>query len=324
MNFPVKVSIIVPIYNVEKFLPYALESCINQTLWDIEIICINDGSTDGSLEILKDYAKKDSRIVVIDKENGGVSSARNVGLEAANGQWIMFLDPDDYYERNACERVWIEGEEGATDLINFGTDIFPHLPETTPWHRYALSVGTHRYYGFNPDILFKEPAAKPFLWHQAFSRELLEKSKARFDESLIFGEDMAFLIDIYPHATNFAFIEDRLYHYRWIRKDSAMQEAKADLDNRMNQHLTVVKKILAYWKEYGFIEKYGAAILEWATDFIGADLRSNKYEKKDEYLSALKEIFEEFSLAKFADQLPSNIKEIYDGVLVTRNGGTKK
>ena len=105
MKHPVKVSVIIPVYNVEEYLPFALESCVNQTLYDVEFICVNDGSTDGSLAILNDYAKKDQRIIVVDKPNGGVSSARNKGLELACGRWIMFLDPDDYLAKNACEPV---------------------------------------------------------------------------------------------------------------------------------------------------------------------------------------------------------------------------
>ena len=92
-----KISVIVPVYNVEKYLPECLDSIINQTLKEIEIICINDGSPDNSLEILKRYAEKDSRIKIIDKENEGVGKARNDGIRAATGEFIAFMDSDDYY-----------------------------------------------------------------------------------------------------------------------------------------------------------------------------------------------------------------------------------
>lgn len=90
-----KVSIIVPVYNVENYLRKCLDSLINQTLKNIEIICINDGSTDNSLSILEEYASKDERIIVINQENAGVSSARNRGLEIATGEYIAFVDADD-------------------------------------------------------------------------------------------------------------------------------------------------------------------------------------------------------------------------------------
>lgn len=276
MKHPVKVSVIIPVYNVEEYLPFALESCVNQTLYDVEFICVNDGSTDGSLAILNDYAKKDQRIIVVDKPNGGVSSARNKGLELACGRWIMFLDPDDYLAKNACERVWIEGEEGRTDIINFGTEIVPKQPKAPAWHYYALATGTKRYFEFTPHVLFGEPSAKPFIWHQAFSKELLEKSRVRFAEELKLGEDMTFLISIYPHASKFAFIEDKLYNYRYVRNNSAMQVLRKDPLVKMKQHIEVVNKIFDHWQEKGFSKQYGGQLLSWALEFIVYDLEGDE------------------------------------------------
>ena len=96
MNNP-KISVIIPVYNVEKYLSECLDSVISQTLKDIEIICVNDGSTDNSLQILKEYASKDTRIKIIDKENEGQGYARKVGLDVANGEYILFCDSDYYY-----------------------------------------------------------------------------------------------------------------------------------------------------------------------------------------------------------------------------------
>ncbi len=130
-GLPVKVSVIVPVYNVEQYLSACLHSCVNQTLYDIEIICVNDGSTDGSLAILQAFAQRDHRVKIIDKPNGGLSSARNAGIDQANGEMIMFLDSDDYLSLNACERVWTETLEAPTDVIIFGTRIFPNSPRAT-------------------------------------------------------------------------------------------------------------------------------------------------------------------------------------------------
>ena len=102
----IKVSIVIPVYNVQKYLHECLDSLINQTLKDIEIICINDGSTDNSLNILKEYALKDSRIKVIDKENEGQGIARNLGIELAQGEFIGFVDPDDWLEPEMLEMMY--------------------------------------------------------------------------------------------------------------------------------------------------------------------------------------------------------------------------
>jgi len=94
----VAVSIVIPVYNIEKYLPICLDSIINQTFTDFEVICVNDGSKDNSLKILEEYAKRDFRIKVISQENGGSGSARNNGLKNAQGKYIQFLDGDDYFE----------------------------------------------------------------------------------------------------------------------------------------------------------------------------------------------------------------------------------
>ena len=94
----VMISVIVPVYNVENYLGKCLDSLINQTYKDIEIICINDGSTDNSLNILREYEQMDSRIIIIDQKNGGLSNARNIGLKEAAGEYIMFVDSDDWID----------------------------------------------------------------------------------------------------------------------------------------------------------------------------------------------------------------------------------
>lgn len=96
---------IIPVYNVEKFIPECLESCVNQSFANVEFICVNDGSTDHSGELIENISAEDSRFVVINQINKGVSSARNAGLKAARGELIMFLDPDDVLSLSACETV---------------------------------------------------------------------------------------------------------------------------------------------------------------------------------------------------------------------------
>ncbi|MBN1141570.1 MAG: glycosyltransferase [Deltaproteobacteria bacterium] len=114
-----KVSVIVPIYNVEKYLDECLNSIIRQTLFDIEIICVDDGSTDKSSEILKKFAKKDPRIIVFYKENGGVSSARNFGAQYANGKYIYFVDSDDFLDYKTLETLYAEASKNDLDLLCF-------------------------------------------------------------------------------------------------------------------------------------------------------------------------------------------------------------
>lgn len=112
-----KVSVIIPTYNVERYLDEAMESITRQTLHDIEIICINDGSTDGSLDILKKYAADDERVLIIDKENGGYGVGMNIGLERASGEYIGILEPDDYVPLNMFEDLYLAAKEYDLDYV---------------------------------------------------------------------------------------------------------------------------------------------------------------------------------------------------------------
>ncbi|MBP3846437.1 glycosyltransferase [bacterium] len=112
-----KVSVIIPVYNVEKYLRECLESVVNQTLKDIEIICVNDGSTDNSLDILNEFSNKDNRVKIINKTNGGLSSARNAGMAAAQGEFIGFLDSDDYIDLNFYESLYNRAKETNSDIV---------------------------------------------------------------------------------------------------------------------------------------------------------------------------------------------------------------
>ena len=123
------VSIIVPIYNVENYVEKCLESLIHQTLSDIEIICVDDASSDRSLEIVKHIAETDSRIKVIcHSENLGTLQARKHGVEQSTGKYIMFVDSDDWLEKAACEKLYNYMQEMQTDILQFGTNVIPAVP----------------------------------------------------------------------------------------------------------------------------------------------------------------------------------------------------
>ena len=119
-----KVSVVIPVYNVEKFLPACIGSAVNQTLGDIEIICVNDASTDGCLNILQSFAEKDSRVKAISfSENKGKSQARKDGVLASTGEYVMFLDGDDEYFPNACETAYNAIKKLNTDMVHFDTEV---------------------------------------------------------------------------------------------------------------------------------------------------------------------------------------------------------
>ena len=120
-----KVSVIIPVYNIEKYLKKCLDSVTNQTFSDIEIICVNDGSTDNSLSILEEYAKKDNRIKIINKENGGLSSAWNAGLNEVSSEYVTFVDGDDWIDTKTFKLAYEAMINNKVDYVCWGANIVP-------------------------------------------------------------------------------------------------------------------------------------------------------------------------------------------------------
>ena len=206
-----KISIIVPIYNVEKYLRDCIESIINQTYTNIEIILVNDGSTDSSLEICKEYAEKNDKIKIVNKKNGGLSDARNYGLEHATGKYIMFVDSDDYLALNSCEVLYnaIKDTEFEFVTANFAfTD-----SEGIPWKRPMFSDK------FQNTPLDIEDYKKSFylvnsaVWNKIFKKEFLDNNHLKFEVGLL-AEDAVFTTLAFLKAKKTYYIKDIVYYYR--------------------------------------------------------------------------------------------------------------
>ena len=316
-GLPVKVSLIVPVYNVEGFLAQSIESCCRQTLRDLEIICVDDGSTDQSGKMLEEFKKADHRIKIIHKQNGGLSSARNAGMKAANGEWIMFLDSDDYLEPNACERVWIESQEAPTEIITFGSTFFPDYPAPldSGGLNYVLTVHSHRYTQFSPDILFHIPESHPFVWRQAYSNDLLQKTGILFDETAKFGEDILFQFQIFPLANDFSFITDTLYHYRVGRKGSLMQQADNNLEKKLTWHIKIAEKIFTSWNRYGLLDAHGGELLAWSIRYVPELLLSKSVSSLPSLADQFVEMVSASGMDRYCSELPTAERHMWKKML---------
>lgn len=118
-KYLIMISVIMPVYNVENYIEKCLDSVCNQSFKDLEIICVNDGSTDNSLKLLEDYAKRDSRIKIITQENGGIGHARNTGLKNATGEYVLFVDSDDFLCENSLDELYYNINSNNSDLVIF-------------------------------------------------------------------------------------------------------------------------------------------------------------------------------------------------------------
>ena len=221
----IKVSILVPVYNTSEYLRKCLDTLVGQTLKEIEIICVNDGSTDNSLEILEQYAARDARVVIVNKPNGGLPSARNAGIDNAKGEYLGFVDSDDYVELNMFERLYNTAKKKNSEVVVCGAHIFPDKPKASDWFYDVLSPRTYHYSKFTPELLFKEKGARPFLWRNLVKRDLIVRENIRLREDIVLGEDQAFQFRVFPKARGISFISDKLYHYCWYRPGSIMAGA---------------------------------------------------------------------------------------------------
>lgn len=284
-------SIIVPVYNVEDYLDACLDSLQAQTFGDIEMVCVNDGSPDGSREILAKRQKEDTRIVIVDKPNGGLSSARNAGIDAACGTYIGFLDADDRFTPNACQRIAEAFAETDADVVTFGGYCNP-AEAATPWITLKLSPRDVVYDGFQPALMFEEQST-PYI-RTACRKAFLDECGIRFEEALPFGEDQVFFFDIYPNSRKTALISDKLYEYRIEREGSLTSKTNDDLEAKSRKHLPMTQRIFSAWKKRFGLEEYSSEIVSWSIEFVLYGLFCLPEGVRDELLPEYARIFREF------------------------------
>ena len=262
------ISVIIPVYNAEKYVKKCLETIINQSYWHLEIICVDDGSTDHSLELLELFAKKDDRIKILRQKNSGPAAARNAALREATGDYISFVDADDFLEYNAYEILMNKVKENnCWDLVIFGGNV---VGESNDYISGVLTTQYSEHINCRPsEIIFREKAAKPFLWLHLIRRELLNNpTPLFFDETMNLGEDQIFQFGYVPRAKNVLVIEDKLYNYRITKNASLMQLYNHRRIKKTEMHFEIIRKVVSEWKSMGYYDSNKDELWTWAVSFI--------------------------------------------------------
>lgn len=248
------VSIIVPVYNAEKYLKKSIKSIISQTYKNIEIICIDDGSNDKSLEILHKFADEDQRIRIIHKKNEGVSLARNTGLENAKGDFVLFVDSDDWIEKNLCETLLFYMEKKELDVVMcsyirekggesqkkviFDNDIiFLEKDVKEKLHQRMIGIrGKELAHPENADALCT-------VWGKLYRRKIIEDYGIRFYDIKEIGtyEDGLFNLSYFEHTKKAMFIKRYLYHYRKTNEESITHAYNPDLQLQWKRLFHIMK-----------------------------------------------------------------------------------
>lgn len=213
-----KVSVIVPVYNVEKYLARCLDSLINQTLQDIEIICINDGATDSSADILSKYAENDERIKVITQSNAGLSNARNTGIDYATGEFISFVDSDDFVEANFLEKLYNAAVETDSEIACAGIirENEKKQKEFLKFEKQETRTGISEKF-----TLVKAPE-HCYVWNKIYKTDSLKSCGLKFIGGLMY-EDMPFTADVLTKMGKVVSVPDTRYHY-WINNESIVKD----------------------------------------------------------------------------------------------------
>lgn len=240
MNKEEKVSIIIPVYNGEKYLVECLDTIQNQTYTNLEIICINDGSKDRSLNILKEYQKEDNRFVVIDQKNGGQSKARNEGIRRSTGKYIAFVDCDDFIELDMIEKMVLKAEKTNADIVI--TNFLLYFEDTGRYESYRDEV---LYYTLNNTVFTINECPEIIkyvgVWDKLFKRDFLKQNTLFFWENMIY-EDHLYSVEAEVYAKRISLIPEHLYYYRKNAGES-ITDKEVDDDNFKKDFLLIHKKI---------------------------------------------------------------------------------
>ena len=281
-----KISVIIPVYNVEKYLGECLDSILAQTFQDFEIICVDDGSTDKSLEILQEYKRKDDRFVILQQRHAGAGAARNHGLKLAEGKYIQFLDSDDYFEPTLLEELYTRAEKFGSDLTvcssrkvddegnitETGSPNFPINIDKVPMEQ------VFNRQNFKDEIFC---LLIPVVWNKLIRKSFLERHHLEFPKLTIY-EDIAFMHSVVACADKIVACNKELINYRFNRPGS--------LVSTRSQHTIEAVKSCMYLGEFlgsrNLLPEYENAYKKAFVNHIRAEI---SYCNDDEYKEFLKE-----------------------------------
>ena len=234
-----KVSIVVPFYNVEKYIEKCLESLVNQTLDDIEIILVNDGSKDNSVEIAKNFLiKYPNKIKYYEKENGGLSDARNYGMKYAIGEYIAFLDSDDYVENDMYEKMYNLAKCENSDMVE--CDFYWEYP-----NRNKIDCG--KIYNTKKEMIEN---IRVVAWNKLIKKEILDKSKIQFPKGLRY-EDVEFTYKLIPYLNKVSFCKYPFIHY--VQRENSISNVQ---NARTKEIFEVLQNVIKYYKDNNIFDQY--------------------------------------------------------------------
>ncbi len=257
------VSIIIPVYNGEKYIERCLRSLIGQTYQNVEIIVLNDGSTDHTMQILQKYAAIDSRIVIVDKVNSGVSDTRNRGLELARGEFVQFVDADDWLTNDATEQL-VKGMLSGCEMVicDFNRVIEKnivvkgHIPKEGPiscdeFALYMMKAPANYYYGV--------------LWNKMFRTDIIRACSLEFPVEIDWCEDLRFNLEYLLHIKKVYVLQKSLYYY--VRTKGSLAQSRSDMVDNLRVRNILFEQYKALYEKLNLYEEHKLRIHSFYIDF---------------------------------------------------------
>lgn len=282
----IKVSIIVPVYNVDKYLAKCLESIIHQTLKDIEIICINDGSTDNSPAIMEDFASRDNRITVINKKNGGYASAINLGLENAKGEFILIVESDDFCDPAICESMYNKIKDSNADFIT--CDFYFLKANKLKYCKYLKEIDNN-IESFSIQTLPYIITKQAYPWKNLYRKDFLKENNIKMlqDKNGAY-EDQPWNATVLALAKKILYLNKPLYYYRLDATGSSTNNGSRKMINYIYRKKQAKDILVKHNLYYNDIKEY------FADSIIGGCLfffKRISFEYKEEYYNEMKKFF---------------------------------
>ena len=317
----VKVSVIIPVYNVEKYLEECMDSIVNQTLTDIEIICINDGSSDNSLNILEKYAEKDNRITVHSQTNKGHAIATNRGMDLATGDFLFFMDSDDILDLKALELTYKAAIEKDVDFVLFKSMNYDdasgsyYETENFSMNQIAEVVGENIFNYKDIGELMFNAIVTP--WSKLYKRDFVMKNNLRFPDGLIF-EDNVFFYESLLKAEKIYFLKEFLFIRRWY--DSSSTTAG---DSRFLDSITISNLIIDVFREQGEFYNYKTNLYNNKISIVFMRYNTIREEFKELFFQAMKKDFakllDEKYYSDFINSISDYNRKIFEHVILAQN-----
>ena len=302
-----KVSVIIPVYNTENYLRQCLDSLVNQTLQEIEIICVNDGSTDNSLKILYEYEKKDSRFHIISQKNQGPGAARNIGLHRALGKHLIFLDSDDWFESDFLKKMISRAEKTNADVVICKADEYDTTSQKYFSGDWMLKTQYIPSQLFSPLLISEHIFQFTYgmAWDKLYKTDYILNSKLEFP-SLNNSEDLVFVFSSLFCAKKISIYPQIFIHHRINRKSSVSNSREKNPDAPY-QAFQMVKNIL---EEKNLMSQFKKSFLNWAMEFLiwhvsnmeNTEIQQSYYKKlKKEWFYSLE--FEKYPLSYYENKI---------------------